>query len=306
MAFLALSLIISVNVVNASVNPAGVSDIKSFNSDIKKEETVFEDITLENNNMAVLVSSCDRYAALWKPFFYLLFKQWPEIKHPVYLISGDLTYSDSRVKSISIQNEKSWSDSMLIALEKIPERYVMLFLEDYWLNSKVDVDAVERYQVLMEKEKLGFISLYVQPYPLKPHDTDSELGYMGEMQPYRTSLNVGIWDKLVLKSLLKSGENPWSFEIQGSIRSRETSEPFLSISGKSPLSYYNAAHRGKLMPEMRLVLENEGLHLPDLSMPYQSKFERASKYIRGLIGNKILTPIKKLIGYEGNLLPSEW
>jgi hypothetical protein len=41
---------------------------------------------MTNNNLSIVVSSCDSYSDLWNPFFTLLKKYWIGIeKYPIYL-----------------------------------------------------------------------------------------------------------------------------------------------------------------------------------------------------------------------------
>ena len=74
------------------------------------------------DDLAILVVSCDKYSELWDNFFNLMYKNWPSLKDsesnvPIYLIANSKKFSDSRVQTIQIPNEISWSDNVLKALD---------------------------------------------------------------------------------------------------------------------------------------------------------------------------------------------
>jgi len=256
-------------------------------------------------DMAVLVSSCDRYASLWYPFFQLWEKYWPNLNNDVYLMSGHLQYASEKVKPIQVGVEKSWSDSMMMALEQIPENYVLLTLDDYFLEKPVDHQMIATMVALMQQEDIGFISLFPLPVE-RTHLTESRLGYMAKTQPYRTSLNVGIWRKSTLLSLLKSGENPWLFEIHGSVRSRDIVSAFMSVT-KEPMRYFNATNRGKLMPQVLDLLRIEKISAKDLNLPVMGTLEQWYRGpFRHMIAKYIGTPLRKITHFDGNFLPESW
>ena len=64
-----------------------------------------------NSNLAVLVISCDAYSDLWSPFFKLYFRYWSDNKFDTFLLSNFKKYSDSRVGSIIVGEDKSWSNN---------------------------------------------------------------------------------------------------------------------------------------------------------------------------------------------------
>lgn len=257
-------------------------------------------------DLAVMVSSCDKYSGLWYPFFELWFKYWPQLENDLHLVSGHLTYPNAQVKVISVGVEQNWSDTISHALDRIPEDYVLLTLDDYFLSEPVDHQAIKQIVLRMRQENLGYVSLFPLPYE-RPHAEEKNLGYMAHNQPYRASLNMGIWNKVVLKSLLKSGENPWLFEIYGSLRSREVTQPFLTITQKAPMIYVNAANRGKFMPKALELMKTEQLSARDIQMPVMGSFEIWYRGpFRHYLSKYIGQPIKKFFHYEGNLLPESW
>lgn len=86
-------------------------------------------------DISVLIVSCDKYSDLWKPFFTLFWRYWPNSSFKVYLGSNYLVYKDSRVKTIAIGEDKSWSQGLLDMVSRIDTPFIILMLEDFFYES---------------------------------------------------------------------------------------------------------------------------------------------------------------------------
>ncbi len=210
--------------------------------------------TKKIEKLTILVSSCDKYASLWDPFFASLFKQWPTLltvnRHiPIMLIANNKHYPDPRVQMINISQETSWSDNMLLALEKINSKYVLLMLDDYWVINPVQEMQLDEILQIMQKEDIAMTQLtYNNPefhYGVR-HPKLKYAIYTNKYAQYKASLQVAIWDKHALQFLLRSGENPWEFEINGTKRSHGYPARFLNIEKNYPIEYLNATRQGHI------------------------------------------------------------
>jgi hypothetical protein len=249
------------------------------------------------DNLSILIPSCDKYSEVWSPFFTLLFKQWPTLEQKVYLISNNETFKDKRITPITIHNEKSWSDNMLYALEKIPDDYVMIFMEDYFLTSPVDEAKIAKLVKFMRKEQVGYLQIRASSVEqqVSPHPSEKELGYFMKHSPYRNALQVAIWNKKVLKKLLVSGESPWDFEIKGSVRSAQLDEKFMSIVANSPVSYIAAIEKGYWYPTALEFLKKENIpvKMNRLVSGQTRLFLRGP--VRDFLSINFVQPIKKML-----------
>lgn len=253
----------------------------------------------ELNNLSILIPSCDKYSEAWDPFFKLLFKHWPTLNQKIYLIGGYKKYPDPRVHSILVGQEKSWSDNMLFALERIPDDYVLIFLEDYFLLNSVNEPRLKILFEQMQKEKAGYLSLVNVSLSNKiPHSTIAGLGYLRPEADYRTALQVAIWNKAVLKQLLVSGENPWNFEMKGTERSRSISMPFLVTERDGPIEYLGGIDRGHWNEKAIALLKKENLQV-DFNLPIDNPFRRWLRGpFRGFIGYYVAKPIRRFFKKE--------
>lgn len=90
----------------------------------------------------LLVPSCDAYSDAWPYFFHFLFKYWPEVPTPVMLTANHLSYHDPRVQTIKVGEDRQWGDNLRAALPQVHGDVILLLLDDFFLNQRVDEDAV--------------------------------------------------------------------------------------------------------------------------------------------------------------------
>lgn len=233
-----------------------------------------EDNSLDD--LTILVPSCDKYSVLWDPFFKLLFQNWPSLNTynkniNILLVSNNKTYKHSRVKSLQIKKERSWSDNMLEALENVDTKYVMIILEDYIINSPVDDKLLAKLYSFMRKNNGGYVAMAALN-PETQYGVNTKLTKLVQLSKhceYRTALQIGVWDKKMLQWLLKSGESAWLFETIGSKRSEGTMQPFFAYADSStqPIKHLNAAYMGMLRSEVINYIRSQGIDIDLKNQP---------------------------------------
>ncbi len=205
-------------------------------------------------DLTIVVSSCDKYAPLWEPFFASLFKQWPSLNTdnkqvPILLIANSQQYSHPRVNMVNIPQEISWADNMLTALDKVKTKYVLIALDDYWISKPVDEARLLELYAAMQQEDIGMLQTSYNTLEYQngqPHPNLSGVAYRDKFAHYKVSLQMAIWETETLKTLLRPGEDPWTFELAGSIRSHGYPKQFLTITANEPIYYINASHLGHI------------------------------------------------------------
>ncbi len=182
---------------------------------------------------AVLVMSCDAYQDLWLPFFTLFWRYWSDCPFPVYLGTNTANYQNSRVTTLPV-GDHEWSKRLRLCLEQIDADYVLLLLEDYFLNEPISTKSIRRN--LEALDALAGIVLRLYPLPTGPDIAvpgHAGIGVIHPLAPYRMSAQPSIWNRLELLQLLVDDESIWDFEWQGSVRSRERSGGFYATEGKA-------------------------------------------------------------------------
>lgn len=218
------------------------------------------------DDLSIVVFSCDKYQELWKPFFEMLFKNWPSLQNknahvPIYLVANSQKYDDPRIITINIQNEKSWSDNALTVLEGVKTKYVMVILEDYFFT-RIDTKRLYEIFEFMKSQDIAYCQI-------ADNGTDIAIRKKAEVFPgvaekdryelWRTSLFACIWRTKDMAHTVRSGENIWEFEVAGTTRSQGLYGKFLTVFENQPVNYLNMVQQRYVNSENLKIVNQMGV-----------------------------------------------
>ena len=249
---------------------------------------------INNNDFAVLVVSCDRYEDMWNPFFAFFNKFWNDCPFKVYLTSNTKKINIEGITVLDTGFVSDWSSELADALDKIPEKNIILFLEDYFIKERVDNSVLNEYlNYFVESQsaymKLGcFSSKYNELWPYKVADDFNKVGIIDKSAKYLICLQLTLWDKSFLRSILKKGESPWQFEIEGSKRSALTNRNFLCIKESKfrfdvhgPIVYLcGAVTQGVLMRDAIRMAEKHEVKIDLTARPIETRVQEIFRKIK--------------------------
>lgn len=247
-----------------------------------------------SEDTAVLILSCDKYADIWPPFFSFFQKYWPRCPFKIYLGSNEKRCSVPGVHSILSGKAADWSNDTLRILDQIPEKYVIIVLEDYFINKPVDQLQLDQCIIAIRKTDAAYIRLasfpvkYHRYFTYVQHPEFPFLGITSKDADYMVSLQAGIWNKKELQNLIQPGESPWDFEVNGSERARRSGKTYLGILQDPTENYVHgpipylctAVTKGAWMYDAVKLMEKEKIGFDLGSRPEESrmKFFRRSVY----------------------------
>lgn len=239
-----------------------------------------------NSDMAILISSCDKYRDVWDPFFAFFFKYWSDCPYNIYLLTNHLEYVHPKVKSICVGDDRDWSSSFRKAINAIPEQYLMVLIEDYLLLNDVNTGEIKEIFNYMVKNDVAYFRLFPCPGPGKVTGTigSHKVGIVSPGEPYRTSLQAAIWDKALIDKILIDGESAWEFEIDGTKRSDAMEDKFMSISRDSmdrlPFNYFcTAVVKGYWVKKAVELCAKHGVNVDTKTRPVESGLIRFKQNI---------------------------
>lgn len=206
--------------------------------------------------LAVAVLSCDKYKDLWPPFFELFFKYWPQCPYELFLFSNEITYTDSRVKTILSGPDKDWSSSMKNCLEQIDHDYVLVLFDDVFLVNPVNQDKIEQLVQSIQKYQPEYQKFTAVPKP--DQKINKQIGKYLPTTHYRNGL-MSIWKRLVLLELLHEGESAWAFEINGLARSGKY-ENFFGVY-EEYFDFLHGVEKGQWYRKAVKKLQQMGVHI---------------------------------------------
>lgn len=243
-------------------------------------------------DVSILVVSCDRYASLWSPFFRTFFKYWPDCPYPVFLGCGELQAPDPRVTTLATGEDIDYSTNLLAMLRRIPSEWVIFWVEDRMVSSRVDTAKVA--ELVAAAQELGAAYLKLIPeHPLAYGERGRDWGPVPPGTVYRISMTVCLWRKNALVRILRPGENAWQIEKLGSGRSAGLAEPFLALSPalrrRPPIPHEHVVIKGRLFRRVLCFLRREQLEELRQAWPLQS-WRNASYVVLYDLASAVLRP----------------
>ncbi len=141
-----------------------------------------------------------------------------------------------------------WSDALIKLLEMTDDKYVCLFLEDYWLVRSVpglkstslfldNNEKIIRFDLTSDTMCSGYIK--------RIESNDRYDLFERTNREYSLSLQAAVWNKEFLLDVLVPGETPWEVELKGS--ERLTRKGYRVIgTAQWPVMYTIAVNKGIL------------------------------------------------------------
>ncbi len=204
-------------------------------------ERVDADVSVMNS-VAILVSSCDSFFDVWRPFAFFFRKFWPDCSLPVYLITNHLKIRSSFVRTISVGEDRGWASNMKCALGQIDAPHVLYLQEDYFLTAPVDtrqLNADLAYALANDVDAFCFRARSDLEPGFEP--LNSRFGIVPPDSDGRTRCQLTLWKRDSLLSVLHEGDTAWEMESCGSERTREMQVLSYISRENTPISYLMSA-----------------------------------------------------------------
>jgi hypothetical protein len=167
-------------------------------------------------------------------------KYWKELDFPIVLNTEFSIYDNSygvestRSHEGVTDRKLTWSECLIVALNKIDTEFVIYMQEDYFIDSPVDHRSILSFLTMMEGNKnlkyIGLTNIGNKSPFMKYYD--DRLLLVSQNSRYRISTQAAIWRKDTLLSYLVANENGWMFEIFGTRRAKKRHEMFLTCNPK--------------------------------------------------------------------------
>lgn len=241
------------------------------------------------NNLTIIVNTCDKYEDAWNPFFRLMEIHWPESENYKIILNTetkDYKCDFRNVKTVCSGNI-TWSKRLKNILETVDTDFILFFLEDFFLRSPVNQEIFEEaYNLILKNNDIGYIGLKYTPERVfkDKNFIPTERFFSRDLLATHcriTAMSV-LWRKSWLLELLDEKENPWEFENNASIRSKQYHYKVLeinNINGDCPpvfdfedkIKYGYGITHGQWLPKNKELFEKFGIEVnfDNLGINYQ-------------------------------------
>lgn len=228
---------------------------------------------MNDKNIAVLVVSCDKYSDMWPVFFELKRRKWADCPYRTYLGSNHKKSGQADVTDILIGEDLSWADNVRNMLDCIEEDYIIMLLDDFFIDRKPDTDRIRALAQYMEDRQFDCLRLEPEPGPARLVNRKLKVGLTKPGYPFYVSTQPAIWKKSSLAGLLKEGYSAWDFELKNS---EDADNLGMAFAGTRNYVFHhiNGVDRGKYYARTVDFLKREGI---------EADFEK-----RGILADKTL------------------
>lgn len=210
------------------------------------------------NNCTVIVTTHDKFMWALKPFTYLFHTYWSAQQpidvlcesKPSFPMPDNFTFYPINVSPEGGWPKEKWTNGFIQYLRQLKTDYLIIFLEDYWLNRTADVRGVSTLLDYMKIDKrilrmdLTLDRLYAIGAEWPANDPDYRhwghydlVNRKGEQ--YEMSLQVGIWNRKLLLEILQDNWSPWEVELLGTNIVNERDDIIVLGTRQNLVSYTN-------------------------------------------------------------------
>lgn len=220
----------------------------------------------KNSDCTIVINSYDGGEDLWDGFFTCLEENWPDNPFKIILNTESKKYNSNSLCVTTYNNEKlilnTWAYRFKRVLKKIDTEYVLVFLDDFWLDKKVDTKLIIRMIDIMKKDNnISNICFRNRINECIDNGRYELLVERKNDSPYVFNCQVGIWKRKRLIRFLRNHESAWDWELYGNHRAKKVKDKFYCIKKNypEPFVYSDAGiiHRGKWIKEDALYYANK-------------------------------------------------
>lgn len=183
----------------------------------------FEKNLLTNENIVMVVNSCDAYQDVLPMFFCALDEYWPSRSFNVVINSESnldkIKEKNTSLHTVDNKNNYKWGSRFLETLDDIQTEYIIMVYDDYILESTVNVEQLNNIVGFMD-ENPNTAAVYLNNICMESlvDDYNSSLCLVKDKVDFRLNSAPAVWRRKDLMQYTGINDNPWAWEVFGSYR----------------------------------------------------------------------------------------
>lgn len=201
--------------------------------------------------MRNIVLTSNAYVNVLPGFAYLVNKFYPNQEFTVvrYDVRPPKLPDNFKQFAVGQQSNYSWSGGLRHYLEQIDDEFVLLMLEDYYLDKDVEINVIASLQNLMlthnniVKIDLTDDRMKVEHKDWGKHLSSKQFDMIESSvnSPFLASVQAAIWRRDFLIDILNNKDNAWQFEKNKRTKKYLTDHKAVILGCVNPpMSYVNA------------------------------------------------------------------
>lgn len=237
----------------------------------------------KETDMTILMMAFDSYNDVWDGFVHCKEKYWSDCRYPMVIVTCEETNVPQGIdKVITTGSGLEWTQRLHKALEQIDSRFVLLMLEDLYIDRKVNSGRIAQCISLMKEHSIGHLRLMPDIKYQRDYEKNDKYGEYTKGHAYRISTHPAIWKKEYLCSLTEKAMDAWNFEYLVSFESNKYPEKCLTCKDKV-ISFTNTIWRQKWTREGVALCKQEGVTIDFTKRKKHSAWSNLKTDINALI-----------------------
>jgi hypothetical protein len=212
------------------------------------------------SSVAVFICSGDGRRDVLDRILPSVLKFWPDCPYPIY-VGLNSCIRPLRGGTAVLAPASEWYRECAFQLTQVTQDYVIVILDDFLVGAPVD--QVRLTELVEDSVTLDLAYLRLVPLGRslparltgwRPPELKPGIERVRTGRPFYSSLQIAIWRKGYLQSMLQKPLSIWEFEHECSPESVHC-----AIKDRPPIVYRHVVERGRWLPDARLLLQRAGL-----------------------------------------------
>lgn len=258
------------------------------------------------DKLTMVISSCEAYSDLWDNHILLLNENWKDRDIKTVIVTDKVHESNYQdIEIFPAGDLLEMPQRLKKYIKTCDTEYILITLDDYYVDKKIDTKKIQRAIDIMETKKLDYFRFWPYPHERKKID-DIEKAYWIELNGnYKVNLYPAIWRKEFLEDTIKDSLSAWEYEVSLTSIAK-------SLGANCAYSVNNEFHivdvirKGELLHPAKKYLDSKGLKLDRklISRKQEIKLD-IMYYAKEVVPKPILRVIKKIMVKMGHKFISE-
>jgi hypothetical protein len=216
-------------------------------------------VARSNPDVAVFVCSSDNRIDILERTLPAVQKFWPTCRYPIHVGLNSCS-RPLPVGTSAIAAPSEWRREFDQQLTQIDQDYVIVMLDDFLIQAPVNDDRLAHLVASTVRLNLDYLrlvplgrSLLARATGRQPIEVAPGIQRVRDRHPFYSALQIAIWRKRHLQSMLEQPLSIWEFERQCI---REASH--CAIKDNPPIAYRHLVEKGRWQPYARSLLRRAG------------------------------------------------
>jgi len=172
------------------------------------------------SDIALAYVTCDKYAHVWKEWYEAFEKHWG-CDLPCYFCGETIAAPFFEAIPHRAVPVEQWAEKLSAQVEKIPEEYIFVWLDDHIQKFNIDKEFLE-IALWIRRFKPDALRIMPRSSVSRYHFAQSlhgrPLHKLWSRSAYRVSFSPNIYQRDFLLDVLKKGGTPWELELYSQVK----------------------------------------------------------------------------------------